>query len=59
MCALWKWEFRQNTEDTQSFRMELDSRTEPYVSKTLVIADFFSSNSEVFSFMGNKCYFLL
>lgn len=51
MCAFWKWEFRQNSEDTQFFRMGLDNRTERFVSKTLVIADFFSSNSEVFSLM--------
>lgn len=55
MCAVWKWEFRQKSEDTQFFRMELGSRTDPYVSKTLVIADFFSGNSEVFSFTLNKC----
>lgn len=49
MCAVWKWEFRQISEDTQFFRMELDSRTEPCISETVVMADFFSSDSEMFS----------
>lgn len=49
MCAVWMWEFRQNSEGTQFFRMELGSRTEPYVP--LVVADFFNSNSKVFYFM--------